>query len=103
MAPEKQDESPTTARLRGALQSLKQFLYGASGYEFVRHALGMKREAQSLFMLVTMGQLVGVPIIPPLYTLRLLPYLASDLQKWKRDVARKKEFWEKEEFDLHGV
>lgn len=103
MVYQKQDRTSIMARLQSALRSLKQFLYGATGYEFVRHAMEMKREAESLFMLVTMGQLVGVPIMPPVYTLRLLPYLACDVGKWKRDVTRKKEFWEKEEFDLHGL
>jgi hypothetical protein len=103
VAEKKKHDTPSTARLQSAFEALKQFLYGATGYEFARHALQMKREAQSLFMLVTLGQLVGVPVIPPVYTLHLLPYLTADLQKWKRDVTRKREFWEKEEFDLHGV
>ncbi len=103
MAQKSRQGNPISGRLHRAFQSLKQFVYGATGYEFVRHALQMKRETESLFMLVTVGQLVGVPIMPPVYSLRLLPYLASDVSKWKHEVTRKKEFWEKEEFDLHGV
>ena len=41
--------------------------------------------------------------MPPVYTLRLLPYVAPKIVAWKRQLARKKEFWEKEEYDLQGV
>src|SRR2546425_5160316 len=35
------------ARLRGALA---QFMYGLTGYEFARHALEMRHELESVFM-----------------------------------------------------
>jgi hypothetical protein len=63
----------------------------------------MKHEAESLFLLVTMGQLVGIPIMPPIHALRLLPYVAPAIAGWKRQLARKRDFWEKDEYDLHGV
>jgi hypothetical protein len=52
---------------------------------------------------VTLGDLVGVPIMPPVHALRLLPYVVPEIEKWKRQLARRKEFWEKEEYDLHGI
>ena len=84
-------------------QAVKDFIYGMTGYQFVHHAREMKRESESLFLLVTLGDLVGVPIMPPVYTLRLLPYVAPKIVAWKRQLARCKEFWEKEEYDLHGI
>jgi len=84
-------------------QVVRDFMYGLAGYPFVRHAREMKHEAEALFMLVTLGDLVGVPIMPPIYSLRLLPHVAPQISQWKRQLARKKEFWEKEEYDLHGV
>ena len=63
----------------------------------------MKHEAETLFLLVTLGDLAGLPIMPPVYSLRLLPGVVPEIVKWKRDLARGKEFWEKEEYDLHGV
>ncbi|MBI3001817.1 MAG: hypothetical protein HYY46_25660 [Deltaproteobacteria bacterium] len=83
--------------------AFKQFLYGLTGYEFVRHALEVRRELEAVFMVVTMGDLIGVPILPPIYSLRLLPYVVPDIANWKRQMARRKEFWEKEDYDLHGV
>jgi hypothetical protein len=84
-------------------QAIKDFLYGLTGYQFVHHARAMKHEAETLFLLVTLGDLVGLPIMPPVYSLRLLPCVVPEIVKWKRQLARKKEFWEKEEYDLHGI
>lgn len=79
------------------------FIYGLTGRQFVHHTLQMKREAEALFLLATLGDLAGVPAIPPIYSLRLLPYVLPEIAGWKRQLARRKEFWEKEEFDLHGL
>ncbi len=86
-----------------ARDSLKQFVYGLTGYEFARHALEMRHEMESIFIVVTMGDLIGVPVLPPIYSMRLLPYIIPAVAGWKRQMARRKEFWEKEEYDLHGV
>lgn len=85
------------------MQALRNFIYGMTGYEFARHALETRRELESIFMIVTLGDLIGVPVMPPVYSLRLLPYVAPEIEQWKRQMARRKEFWEREEFDLHGV
>ena len=90
-------------RFDKARQALGQFLYGATGYEFARHALEMRRQAEAMFLLATVGQMIGVPILPPISALRLLPHVMPDVAGWKRGMAKRKEFWEMEELDLHGV
>jgi hypothetical protein len=92
-----------TDRLGNCWEAAKQFVYGLTGHEFARHALEMRHEMEAVFMVVTMGDLLGVPILPPIYALRLLPYVVPEIATWKRKMARRKEFWEKEEYDLHGV
>ena len=87
-------------RARGAIAA---FMYGLTGYEFARHALEMRHEMEAVFMVVTFGDLVGVPVLPPLYSMRLLPYVVPEIATWKRHLARRREFWEKDEYDLHGV
>jgi len=82
---------------------IKQFWYGLTGYEFTRHALDMRHELEGIFMVLTVCDMVGVPVLPPVYALRLLPYLVPEVAQWKREMARRKEFWEKEEYDFHGV
>ena len=90
-------------RLGGLKEAAARFLYGLTGYEFARHAVEMRHELESVFMIVTFGDLVGVPILPPVYSLRLLPYVVPEVATWKRHVARRREFWEKDEYDLHGL
>jgi hypothetical protein len=84
-------------------QALRNFFYGMTGYQFVHHAREMKHQAELLFLVVTLGDLIGIPVMPPVYALRLLPYVVPGIEKWKQQLARRKEFWEKEEYDLHGV
>ncbi len=53
-----------------------------------------------LFILVTMGDLVGLPILPPYYSLRLVPYVVSRTEAWKRRVLRERDALEGDDFDL---
>ncbi len=91
------------ARLAGLRHAVSRFVYGLTGYEFARHALEMRHELEAIFMVVTLGDLIGVPVLPPYYSLRLLPYVTPEVATWKRHFARRKEFWEKDEYDLHGI
>ena len=90
-------------RVAGVREAVSKFLYGLTGYEFARHAIEMRHEMEAVFIVVTMGDLIGVPVLPPIYSLRLLPYVVPEIATWKRNMARRKEFWEKEEYDLHAV
>lgn len=84
-------------------EAVKDFFYGLTGYAFVHHAHAMKQDAEALFLVVTMGDGVGLPVMPPACALRLLPYAVPKIAMWKRRLARPNEFWEKEELDLHGI
>jgi len=90
-------------RLLQGWRVVRHFIYGLTGYEFARYAVETRHELESIFMIVTLGDLIGVPVLPPIYSLRLLPYVASEIGMWKRCLARRKEFWEREEYDLHGI
>jgi len=46
---------------------------------------------EHLFILITMGDLVGVPLLPPYYSLRLLPFVVPELQGWKRRLLRERD------------
>jgi hypothetical protein len=87
-------------RLRNAL---RDFLYGMGGYEYARHAMEVRASLESLFMAVTVGDMIGLPVLPPYYSLRLLPHLVPEIETWKRRVLRERDPTEQHEFDLHGV
>lgn len=82
---------------------MREFLYGMVGYEFEEHAVQMRSVMESLFMAITFGDMLGLPIIPPYYGLRLLPFVVPSVATWKRRVLREREFSDDHEFDLHGI
>jgi hypothetical protein len=72
-------------------------------FEFARHAVEMRAGLETIFLAVTIGDMLGLPIIPPYYSLRLLPYVAPEIATWKRRVLRERGFTEEHDFDLHGL
>ena len=74
-----------------------------TGFEFARHALETRAALENIFVLSIAGEMIGVPVIPPYYSLRLLPYVVPDITVWKRRVLREREFTDEHEYHLHGV
>jgi len=72
-------------------------------YEFAQQALEMRAAMERLFMLGLFGEIVGVPIIPPYYGLRLLPFVVPQIETWKRQVLRERELGSDHEHHLHGL
>ena len=77
--------------LKNWLAAVREFLFGMIGYELSHHALEMRASLESLFMLATVGDMIGVPILPPYYSLRLLPYVVPQIATWKRRMLREKD------------
>jgi hypothetical protein len=67
------------------------FIYGMAGHDMTRYALKTRGSMEHLFILITMGDLLGVPILPPYYSLRLLPYVVPQISTWKRRMLREKD------------
>lgn len=88
---------------RGLRQTVRDFLFGLIGLEFERQALEMRGSLEAIFLAMTLGDLLGLPIMPPIYALRVLPYAVPHIATWKRRVLRARDFSDREEFHLHGV
>lgn len=84
-------------------RAIREFVYGMIGMEFVTHALEMRASMENLFMLATVGDIIGVPILPPYYSLRLLPYVLPQIATWKRRVLREREFSDEHDYHLEGL
>ena len=80
-----------------------EFLYGMTSYEFVQQMLEMRATLNRLFMVGVFGDMLGVPILPSYYGLRLLPWVVPELEAWKREVLREREFGSDHEHHLHGL
>ena len=87
--PRKDDEQP--GGLKGMLGHLREITYGMAAHDMTRSALRTRASMEHLFILVTMGDMLGVPILPPYYSLRLLPYAVPQIATWKRRMLREKD------------
>ncbi len=77
--------------LRGAVAALREITYGMAAHDMTRYALRTRASMEHLFILTTMGDMLGVPILPPYYSLRLLPYAVPQIATWKRRMLREKD------------
>ncbi len=85
-------ETPKKPRgLRGLMHTVKEITYGMAAHDMTRYAVRTRASMEHLFILITMGDLVGVPILPPYYSLRLLPYVVPQISTWKRRMLREKD------------
>ena len=75
----------------GILGIFKDIVYGMASHEMTRHAVRTRASMEHLFILITMGDLLGVPILPPYYSLRLLPHVVPQIAGWKRRMLRERD------------
>lgn len=77
--------------LRGFVGKFREVTYGMAAHDMTRYAMRSRASMEHLFILITMGDLLGVPILPPYYSLRLLPYVVPQIATWKRRMLREKD------------
>jgi len=77
--------------LHKASEWFKDFIYGMFFYDAVRSFRRERADLEHLFVLISFGGLLGLPILPPYYSLRLLPYVVPLLQNWRRRMLREKD------------
>jgi hypothetical protein len=76
---------------KSVFQNVKEVLYGMAAHDMSRQALRTRASMEHLFILITMGDMIGVPILPPYYSLRILPYVVPQISTWKRRLLREKD------------
>jgi hypothetical protein len=89
---------------RGAWsQAAREFLYGMTAWEFEQEAREARGQLESLFLLALFGDMLGVPVLPPWFALRLLPHFMPRAAAWKRRVLRERALGDDHVHHLHGV
>jgi hypothetical protein len=78
-------------RAKGFLGKLREITYGMAAHDMTRQAMRTRASMEHLFILITMGDMLGVPILPPYYSLRLTPYVVPQITTWKRRMLREKD------------
>jgi hypothetical protein len=71
---------------------IKEFLFGMALYEQAMIPLKEKAELERLFFLILFGDMVGIPMLQPYYTLRILPYVCTRFEPWKRSILRPRDW-----------
>lgn len=90
--PKAQPEPPKKRKgLLGLFGTAKEVMYGMASHDMSRYALRTRASMEHLFILITMGDLLGVPILPPYYSLRLMPYVVPQISTWKRRMLRERD------------
>lgn len=83
--------APLLAAIRQIFRTLGEILYGATIYEMVRDLEKERAALERLFVLIVFGDLLGIPILPPYYTLRVLPYLLPKMPGLQRSILRERD------------
>jgi hypothetical protein len=92
MGDDQEPQEPKQRRgFRGFFGKAREVTYGMATHDMTRQALRTRASMEHLFILVTMGDMVGVPILPPYYSMRLLPYVTPQVTTWKRRMLREKD------------
>lgn len=79
-------------RLRDLWRAAGRILYGMTVFDMVMELRRARGRREELFTLVVFGPLLGVPIIPPYWALRLLPYVMHTIGPWRRSLMRERDF-----------
>mgnify|MGYP006927350110 CR=1 FL=1 len=79
------------SQVRSGLHALGDIIYGASVYEMTRDLYKERAHLEHLFILIVFGDFLGIPVLPPYYTLRLLPYVVPNITGWKRSMLRERD------------
>jgi len=78
-------------RIRSGFRAVGDIIYGASIYEMTRDLRKERAHLEHLFILIVFGDFLGIPVLPPYYTLRLLPYVVPNITGWKRSMLRERD------------
>lgn len=73
------------------LSAVGEVWYGMTAYEFVVSARREKAYLERIFVLSVFGDLLGVPVLPPYYSLRLLPFIVPSINRWKYSMLRERD------------
>jgi len=83
--------SSLMTKLKASPKVVREIMYGLTLHEMDLEMKKEKGHLDNLFMLVIFGDLIGLPLLPPYYSMRLLPHIIPSLETWKRRILREKD------------
>ena len=79
------------SRILSLVHTLGEIVYGMSVYDIVRGLNKERGMIERLFILAVFGDVLGVPLLPPYYALRLLPYVVPNIESWRYSLLRERD------------
>jgi len=73
-------------------QAVREFFFGLVAHEHAMTAAKEKAAVEHLLFLVLFGDLLGIPVPQPYYSLRLLPYVLPRIEPWKKALLRERDW-----------
>jgi len=74
----------------GIFQAIKEFVYGVAAHDSARFALKTRASMEHLFILITMGDMLGYPFCPLLFPEALTVRGPADLHLEAQDAPGKR-------------
>jgi hypothetical protein len=84
-------EQESRSWLGNAGKIFGEVIYGMAVHDIARANLRARASLEHLFILITFGDLVGLPILPPYYCMRLLPFIVPEINGWRRRLLRERD------------
>jgi hypothetical protein len=78
-------------KIRSLAHAVGEIIYGMSVYDLVRDLNKERGMIERLFILAVFGDVLGVPLLPPYYALRLLPYVVPSIESWRYSMLRERD------------
>ncbi|CAG1014993.1 hypothetical protein ANAEL_05139 [Anaerolineales bacterium] len=75
----------------GPIHALREVLYGMAIHDQVRTLTKQRGSLEHLFVLISFGDVIGLPVLPPYYSLRLLPFVVPLINNWRRRMLRERD------------
>jgi len=85
------DSSALRLRWQKVADWVREFVYGMTYFEMEKQLRRERADLEHLFVLISFGDLIGLPILPPYYSMRLLPFIVPLLSGWRRRMLRERD------------
>lgn len=88
------------SKYRSGRETLRGIFYGMTVHELDLEIRKEKSQINNIFMLIVFGDLVGLPLLPPYYSMRLLPFIIPHIETWKRSILRERDISDRISMDI---